>query len=517
MMVHLLRLNHINGRKLTCSLALGASLLGSPSASTQSPARPNIIYILADDMGYGDLSYLNKQSKIQTPAMDKLAKEGVVFTDAHSNSAVCTPTRYGILTGRYAFRSSLKKGVLNGYSPALIEPNRTTVASFLQANGYHTACIGKWHLGLGWQRKDPQQPINNNTKTDSAQPDLNDNVDYSVAVTDGPNNHGFSYSYIIPASLDMNPYCYLENNKTLDVPTVYTPGKSKERGVFWRAGNMSPGFDFDGVLPQVIDKSVAYINERAKASDKTPFFLYLPLPAPHTPWLPRGSFDPNTKAGRYGRFVAEVDEQIDRIVQAVEANGQASNTLIIITSDNGSDWKPEDITANRHQANYIYRGRKADVYEAGHRIPFIARWPGKIPAGSTSHQTMCTTDLLATVGGILQQPLPAAAGEDSYNMLEAFLQPGTTQVIREATIHHSLDGFFSIRKGPWKLTPQLGSGGFTVPKTQQPQAGEAPGTLYDLSKDPQEQHNLYSSHPEIVQELTALLERYRKQGYSRPQ
>lgn len=506
------------------SIALAAAGLLCLVAFRKEPAPtplqittpPNIIYILADDMGYGDLSSLNKDSKINTPVMDKLVREGIAFTDAHSNSAVCTPTRYGILTGRYAFRSSLKKGVLNGYSPALIEPGRVTVASFLKDNGYTTACIGKWHLGLDWQKTDPSKPIVNNTKTNAAAPDLNDNVNYALPVLDGPANHGFDYSYIIPASLDMNPYCYIENNKAVKGATAFTPGKSSERGVFWRAGNMAPDFDFFQVLPHFIDKSVAYINERGAAAKKSPFFLYVPLPAPHTPWLPVAEYEQASKAGKYGDYVAEVDKMIGRILAAVEQNGMTGNTLIIVTSDNGSDWKPEDIRATQHQANYIYKGRKADIYESGHRVPFIARWPGRIPAGSTSHQTMCTTDLLSTVAGILQKSLPVNAGEDSYNMLEAFVKPGNNKPIREATIHHSIDGFFAIRKGNWKLTTSLGSGGFSTPKVIQPQPGEAPGTLYDLAKDPQETTNLYSAHPEVVKELTTLLEQYRKQGYSRP-
>ncbi|MBO9561559.1 MAG: sulfatase-like hydrolase/transferase [Niastella sp.] len=479
---------------------------------TAAADKPNIIYILTDDMGYGDLSCLNKESKITTPVMDKLAKEGVVFTDAHSNSAVCTPTRYGILTGRYAFRSSLKKGVLNGYSPALIEPGRVTVASFLKDNGYQTACIGKWHLGLGWQRTDPSRPIFNNSKS----PDTADNVNYALPLTDGPANHGFDYSYILPASLDMNPYCYVENNKTVNAPTAFTPGKSSERGVFWRGGNMSPDFDFFKVLPHFIDKSVTYINEHSTAKKGSPFFLYLPLPAPHTPWMPVAEYEKASKAGKYGDYVAEVDKMIGKVVAALEKNGLAENTLIIVTSDNGSDWKPEDIEKTQHHANYIYKGRKADIYESGHRIPFIARWPAKIPAGSVSSQTMCTTDLLGTVAAIVNKPLPAHAGEDSYNMLDAFVKPASNKPIREATIHHSIDGFFAIRKGNWKLTTQLGSGGFSTPKVIEPQPGEAPGTLYDLSKDPTEQNNVYKEHPEVVKELTALLEQYRKQGYSRP-
>jgi arylsulfatase A-like enzyme len=495
-------------------LAMGCSNTLEKKLKTR---KPNIIYILADDLGYGDLKSLNPESRIPTPNMDKIVLQGVHFTDAHSNSAVCTPTRYGILTGRYSFRTQLKSGVLWGYSPSLIEPDRETVATFLKSDGYQTACIGKWHLGLDWAKKDTTREIQDIKWDDTISPQSSDNVDYSKYVKGGPADHGFDYSLIIPASLDINPYCYIRNGKTLEDLTAYTEGKKEMtdgRGVFWRPGKMSPGFDFYKVLPNLVDSACQYVSQNAK--QVKPFFLYLALPSPHTPWLPSQEYAGRSKAGRYGDYVAMVDGMVGKILSMVKNSNIEENTLIIVTSDNGSDWRPDDIEETGHHANYIYKGRKADIYEAGHRIPFIATWKGVIPTGIKSDEVMCLTDLMATLAGMLQQPLVDNAGEDSYNLWPNFIGKEASTPVREAIVHHSLDGFFSIRKGKWKLTPHLGSGGFSIPKLIVPKPGEVTGTLFDIENDPQEKNNLYQLHPEVVQQLSQLLERYKNQGYSRP-
>ena len=490
-------------------VSCGSKTSKPANESINEVKKPNIVYILADDMGYGDLSALNPGSGIQTPNMDKIVEEGMHFTDAHSNSAVCTPTRYGILTGRYAWRSRLKEGVLWGYDPPLIEEDRTTVASFLSANGYQTACIGKWHLGLGWHPENPEKPIEKYEWDRVFEKDANSNVDFSKQVS-GPNTLGFDYSYIIPSSLDMTPYLYLENERATELPTAYTTGKSQAkdgRGVFWRAGEVAPNFDFHNVLGHLTEKATDFIGKQKTAKD--PFFLYFPVTAPHTPWLPTDEVNGKSKAGRYGDFVILVDITVGKVLQALEQSGQAENTLIIVTSDNGSNWTPEDKQQYEHRANYIYRGQKADIYEGGHRIPFIVRWPGKIKAGSVSDQVMCTTDLLATLSGIVEKGLPEGAGEDSYNMLPAFT--GNAQKpIRDYTVHHSLNGFFAIRKGPWKLTTSLGSGGFTKPDLIESEQGQANATLYNLEEDPQETENRYEENPEVIEELMALLDDARK-------
>lgn len=481
------------------SLALPSSLRSQP----QAKRKPNIVVILADDLGYGDPGGYNEQSKIPTPQLDRLAGEGIRFTDAHSPSAVCTPTRYGLLTGRYCWRSRLKNGVLGGYSEPLIEKNRLTIASMLKRHGYHTGCIGKWHLGLGWATKD-----GGTAKAD--------NVDWSRPVTDGPQSLGFDYSYIIPASLDMDPYCWLENGRTVEVPTDHTPG-SKRRwdggGGFWRAGPIAPSFDFYEVQPIITDKSVAFIQRQ---TGERPFFLYVPLAAPHTPWMPTDEFRGKTEVDWYGDFVAQVDASIGQIVNALDETGLRDDTLVIVTSDNGSHWPPAQIERFGHRANGNWRGQKADIHDAGHRVPFVCRWPNRIPPGSRSDQIICLTDLMATCAAVVGDVLPADAGPDSYNLLPAMLNPELREPIREAVVHHSLHGMFAIRQGPWKLIDGRGSGGFTAPRQIEPKQGEPAGQLYNLDDDPGEQKNLWAERPEIVKHLNALLERYKRQGHSRP-
>jgi arylsulfatase A-like enzyme len=463
---------------------------------------PNIVYILADDMGYGDLSSLNPESGIQTPHMDKIVKEGVHFTDAHSNSSVCTPTRYGIITGRYAWRSRLKKGVLNGYKPPLIEESRPTVATYLKSNGYKTACIGKWHLGLGLQPKDGDKSV-------LAKEGVS-NVDFNKKIKD-PSDLGFDYSYIIPASLDIPPYVYIEKGKTVELPTEYTKGKNEGRGVRWRPGEKAPGFVFEQVLANFTKKSVSFISDQKEVD--SPFFLYFPLTAPHKPWLPIGKAVGKSKAGLYGDYVTMVDDAVGAVVAALEKSGKLENTLIIVTSDNGASWTERDKKKYAHRANYIYKGRKTDIYEGGHRVPYIAKWSGVIPVGLESNQLMCTTDLFSTLSGILNQPNVEKGAEDSYNLWPAYTSNPETP-IREAVVHHSYFGMFAIRKGKWKYTQNLGSGGLTKPRFIEPKPNETPGTLYDMINDPEEKNNLYKEHPEIIEELEQLLETYKSQGYS---
>lgn len=452
---------------------------------------PNIVYILADDLGWGDLRCYNPASGVPTPHADRLASQGVRFTDMHSPSAVCTPTRYGIMTGRYCWRSRLKSGVLWGYSPNLIEPGRLTVPAMLKARGYYTAGVGKWHLGLGEREK----------------------ADYTQPLRPGPVTHGFDYYFGIPASLDMDPYLYFENDRVVEAPTAHTEGSKTPRGVFWRPGGIAPGLKMEEVLPTLTRKAVSIVKERAKKPQ--PFFLYFPLSAPHTPWVPLREWRGKSEAGDYGDFVAQVDDTVGQVLRALDESGAASNTLVIFTSDNGADWKPEDKERFAHRANAAWRGEKADIWDGGHRIPFLARWPGRIAAGTKSDELGCLTDLMATAGEIAGAKLPANAGEDSYSLLPALLGR-RGKPIREAVVHHSVDGVFGIRQGEWKLALGLGSGGFSQPKRIEPKPGGPRGQLYNIARDPAEKENLWLKHPEIVARLTALLEKYQREGRSRP-
>jgi arylsulfatase A len=477
-------------RSFCQTLAIGSAAVRMPLAGAER--LPNIVYVMADDLGWGDLGCYNRMSAIPTPNADRLAEQGTRFTDMHSPSAVCSPTRYGVLTGRYCWRSRLKKGVLWGYSPNLIEENRMTVPSMLKQAGYHTGGLGKWHLGLG-----------------SREP-----VDYDQPFHPGPMDHGFDSYFGIPASLDMDPYVYIDNDRVAERPTGHTDGMNSPRGVFWRAGAMAPGFRHDQVLPTITGKAVAFLKERATKPEQ-PFFLYFALTAPHTPWLPLPEYRGRSKAGDYGDFVAQVDDTVGQVLRTLEETGQAENTLFVFTSDNGADWKLEDKARYAHLANGEWRGEKADIWDGGHRIPFIARWPGRIPAGKVSNQLGCLTDLMATVAAVTGRQLPNNAGEDSYNLLPAML--GTAGgPIRDAIVHHSNEGMFAIRQGQWKLELGLGSGGFSPPREVAQAPGGPAGQLYDLSKDPAERYNLYQKYPEIVDKLSSLLEKYKRQGYSRP-
>ncbi|MCH8823630.1 MAG: arylsulfatase [Planctomycetes bacterium] len=488
-------------------LAIAALLLSTTVADAvvaEPDDRPNIIFILADDLGYGDPLCYNPDSKIPTPNLDRLAAQGMRFTDAHSGSAVCTPTRYGILTGRYAWRTRLKRGVLWGVSPHLIDPKRTTVASFLRSHGYYTACIGKWHLGMDWSTLDGK-PLSDASNEDVTK------VDYDKPVTNGPNSVGFDSFFGIPASLDMLPYCYLKDDQVVAAPTDIIARSTGLR--MWRGGPIAPGFEHIQVMPTLMDKAIEFLDEQAALDPARPFFLYLPLTAPHTPVVPTEEFIGASKAGPYGDFVVQVDASIGLVLDALKRNHQANNTLIIVTSDNGSTMTRKSTAQYEHQANHIYRGRKSDAWEGGHRVPFIARWPGVIAEGSTCQQTIWLGDLLATCAAIIGEELATDAGEDSVSLLPLLQGQRSEHIADRAVVHHGINGIFAIRLGPWKLILARGSGGWSLPEAKVPT--DAPdGQLYNLERDPTEMTNLYDQYPEMVQQLTSILTQYKETGRS---
>lgn len=477
-------------------------LLAALTVTLRAAERPNIVYILCDDLGYGDVKRLNPDGKIPTPNMDRLASQGMIFTDAHSSSSVCTPTRYGIMTGRYNWRSALKSGVLGGYSPHLIEDGRLTVARMLKEHGYHTACIGKWHLGMDWPLKDG-----------GFAKDYPDqwNVDYTKAIEHGPTTLGFDYYYGISASLDMPPFTFIENNRVTQVPTV--------EKTWIRKGPAAKEFEALDVLPTLTQKAVAYITEQAKAAQKgEPFFLYLPFSAPHTPILPLEKWQGKSGINKYTDFVMQVDESIGTVLEAIEKSGVASNTLVIMTSDNGCSPAANfpEMLAKGHNPSYHFRGYKADIFDGGHRIPFMVRWPGHIQAGSSSNQTICLTDFMATCAEILDVKLPDTAGEDSVSLIPVLFGKDTAP-LREAVVHHSINGSFSIRQGHWKLELCPGSGGWSAPRPGKDDVSQLPPIqLYDLDKDIGEQSNVQNGHPEVVKKLTTQLEKYVTNGRSTP-
>lgn len=499
---------------LSALTAAGVSALlpawGNHGRKTAADKRPNIIYILADDMGYGDIRAFNPQSSIPTPCLDRMIAEGMHFTEAHSNASVSTPTRYGTLTGRYCFRSRLKSSVLVGLDSALIEPGRMTVASLLRDNGYHTACIGKWHLGLNWQRRDPSKPLftGNPWHVENT-----DNVAYENPVTGGPNDHGFDYSYIIPASLGMPPYVYLENGvATAPVSCRIGAWDSGEaRGTRFRDGDAATDFDPFTCLDRITEKSIAFIRDAAQK--EKPFFLYFALTSPHTPWLPSAKFRGISGAGPYGDFVCMTDDVVARIYRILEETGQSKNTLVIFTSDNGAAFWPEDIAVSGHRANHIFSGMKSDLLEGGHRIPMIAMWPGRIAKGSVCDDVVCSTDLLATCAELVGRELPADAGEDSFSYLGALMGTSYVRPLRPATIHHSDKGYFAIRKGDWVLLDCHGSGGWTL--DEKDALNLPPRQLYNIREDITEQKNLADKFPDITSELHGILKRCISDGRSR--
>ena len=479
----------------------GAAAAPKAASAAASSTRPNILYILCDDLGYGDVQCFNPEGKIPTPNFDRLAREGMSFSDAHSSSAVCTPTRYGILTGRYNWRSRLQSGVLGGFSPRLIEPGRLTVAALLKAEGYATACIGKWHLGMDWPLKE----------AGAAQGDKDSrNVDYARPIQNGPTTLGFDEYFGISASLDMPPYTFIRNDRVAAVPTT-----EKQ----WiRKGPAAADFEAIDVLPTLTRKAVEFIERRApEAKAGKPFFLYLPLASPHTPIVPTAEWQGKSGISAYADFVMQTDAAIGQVLAALERSGAAENTLVIATSDNGCSTAAgyPELLAKGHNPSYHFRGQKADIYDGGHRIPFIARWPGRVKSGAQSAQTICLTDLMATVAEILGAKLPDAAGEDSVSILPALLGRDAAP-LREAVVHHSINGSFSIRQGPWKLELCPGSGGWSKPKPDEDTTALPAIQLYDLSKDINEQTNVQAEHPEVVERLTKLLERYVAQGRSTP-
>jgi arylsulfatase A len=454
--------------------------VASSGLAVESAAKPNVVYILCDDLGYGDVHCLNPEhGKIATPNADRLAAEGMIFTDAHSGSSVCTPTRYGIITGRYAWRTKLQKGVLSGDSQPLIAGGRFTVATLFREHGYATACIGKWHLGMK----------------------LPEAKDLSAAIQDGPITNGFDYYFGISASLDMPPFAFINNDHYTQAPTA-----TKK---WLRSGPAAPDFEAVDVLPTLARKASEYISQ--KATEKKPFFLYLPLNSPHTPIVPTKEWQGKSGLGEYGDFVMETDWALGEIMAAIEKAGIAKDTLILFTSDNGCSpaAKVDQLEKQGHFPSANFRGYKADIWDGGHHIPFIARWPAVIKPGSICQQLTCLTDLMATSAEILDVKVPANAGEDSVSILPLLM--GKNLPVREAVVHHSINGMFALRQMSLKLIFGKGSGGWAPNGSD-----ESSLQLYDMIKDVSEKNNLVSTDKDDVIRLTTLMEKYISDGRSTP-
>jgi arylsulfatase A-like enzyme len=496
--------------------------------SATAQEKPNIVFVFADDMGYGDVSGLNPFARTKTPAIDKLVGNGITFTEAHASASVCTPSRYGLLTGRYAFRSKDAANGIGGFTSTVIEPERETLASVLKKAGYTTACIGKWHLGVGWQTKDGNQPRLDEITGYS-------NVDFSKKVTAGPNDYGFDYSFIHPASLDIPPYLFLRNHQAVDadmiLTTDYYPTRQEntvfawdkkhsneqavywEKGVWWRQGEMSRLFRVEDCHTKIVNEGVAFIDKEAAENREKPFFLYLPLTGPHTPWMPSEQFKGKSSAGVYGDFIFDIDDAVAQIKNALIRNGIDENTMLIFSSDNGGYWPQEEVELFAHNSNQGRKGRKGDVWDGGHRVPLIISWPAKFKQPVTYKHLISLTDFFATFCELTGQKREAGQGEDSFSFLDV-LNGNTEKMVRESMVHHSSGGFYGIRLGDWKFIDGLGSGGFSNPSKLIPDEKGPKGQLYNVKEDALESQNLYFQNPEKVAELSKIMKEIVEKGHS---
>jgi len=472
---------------------------GQVQGQGQARGRPNIIFILADDMSFDSVSANNEQmGPLKTPHIDRLIEQGMNFTDAHSGSAVCTPTRYGLLTGRYCWRTKLKSRVLWNWAAPLIEEERLTVAELLQQQGYVTGMVGKWHLGMTWFDKEGT-PANAHLELSDAPfrkesaervAAVGRSVDFTKAIRGGPVDHGFDYYFGVDVP-NFPPYVWIENDRTLGIPSVPKP-----EAMYGHPGPMLPGWKLEEILPGLSDKAVSWITEQSK--QKKPFFLYLPLTSPHAPIVPSKAFQGKSGISKYGDFVIETDWVVGQVMKALEEAGIADNTLLIFSTDNGTSPQANfgELESYGVDLQHHFKGHKFDIHEGGHRVPFVARWPERIQAGSTCSETICMNDFMATVADILEAPLPDHAAEDSTSILKLLTGEATELPGHPSVVNHSVGGQFAIRKGRWKLVPK--------PEVQ----------LFDLDADPKESRNLAASHPEIVKEMADRLVEYRNSGRS---
>ena len=469
-------------------LALSMTMFGFVIASPASAQPPNIIVIYTDDQGFGDAGCLNPGAKFSTPHLDRLAAEGMSFTNAHSSDSVCTPSRYGLLTGRYSWRTTLKTGVMGAEGTCLIADDRTTLASLLRDRGYDTAMVGKWHLGMDFPGDSPA------------------NRDWTQPVRDMPLDKGFDYFFGIPASLNYGVLAWFEGRHAKVPPTLFTNKKPNQRHVDYRimppyqdspqqtkavVGTMgmevAPDFIDNQCLTRFTDKAIEWIGTK-KGSTK-PFFVYLPYTSPHYPVCPLPEFHGQGECGGYGEFMIETDHHVGRILDFLKQAGIDDNTMIVYTSDNGPEnsWK-QRIDDFGHHSNAIYRGGKRDIYEGGHRVPFFVRWPNGIKSpGRESEALIGQIDLLATFAEILGEPLPDTAGEDSHSFASLLTDPDHRH-IRRPLINHGVSGRFSITDGDWKLI----------------MAHQKQGTeLYNLRSDPGEQTDLIAEQDQtLIDNLT---------------
>ena len=482
--------------------------------------KPNIIVILTDDLGYGDVSCMEPNSKIHTENIDRLAAEGMVLTDCHSSSALCTPSRYALLTGRYNWRSRLKMAVLPGQSFHLIEPGRETIPSLLKKQGYRTAAVGKWHLGMDWQTKDgyqlPATYFDPNTDSDK----MMAGIDFTAPVQNGPNAVGFDYFYGMPASLDQPPFIHMENDRAVTQPTCMMGVRNLARHnpsqqFDIEYGPAEEGFDPRAMVPEMDEKVLSLVREYADGDQ--PFFIYYPTLAVHGPLVPSAEYLGKSGLNEYADFVLQVDGFVGRLDALLEEKGIRDNTIVVFTSDNGCSAVAnfETLIGKGHNPSSIYRGWKGDIWEGGHRVPFAVRWPGPSKPGTRSGAVSCLVDLFATFADITGAQYGDDAAEDSVSLLPVFT--GEAAEVRDSLMHHSANGSYSLRKGDWKMEFCQGAGGFGGGPAKNKKNPDLPDyQLYNMAGDVTERYNLCGKQPQVEQELLRLAADMVKNGRSTP-
>ena len=496
-------------KRILPAILIGLMQFGHSSAIAQEQAkakRPNIVVILADDFGVGDIQAHYPQNKIPTPNLDRLVRQGLSFRDAHSPSAVCTPTRYGLLTGRYCWRTRLQEWVLGCYEPPLIDARLLTLPGFLQKHGYRTACIGKWHLGWEWQGAQPSRMTEPRNALGKGE------WDFTKPIGGGPRERGFDHYFGVDLP-NFPPFTFIENDCVVALPTArYQP--DGKQGVFMPTGfagaPIAPDWRFDRIVPTLAERAVKHVHEQAKRD--APFFLYVPLTSPHEPVSPSEKFAGKSGIAPIADFVMETDWAAGQVLQAVEDAGIADDTIVIFTADNGhshyTGW--EKLVAAGHQPSGPYRGHKGDIWEGGHRVPFVVRWPGRVKENSSSDQLLCLTDVFATLAELVGENLPVDAAEDSFSFLQAALEKSETTA-RASVVSHSVDGEFAFREGPWKIVFTNSSRNLNESRGKPTVVG-----LYNLADDLAETTDVARQRPDVVEQLTRQLQTIVTNGRSRP-
>ena len=496
-------------------LAVVLFITSSHATNGNEPStRPNIVILYADDMGYGDLGVQNPDSKIPTPNLDRLAKAGMRFTDGHSSSGVCTPSRYALLTGRFHWRKF--HSIVNSFGPPAID-SELTIAEVLKSKGYRTACVGKWHLGWNWNDiKKPgakPEPVGNGKELAYAPSAF----DWSKPISGGPLSHGFDY-YFGDDVPNFPPYAWFENNRVITVPSepLNITAQTAEGNWESRPGPMTPGWDFYAVVPKLRQKTVEWIEQQKGKQE--PFFLYVPFNSPHAPMVPTEQYIGKSNAGGYGDFLVQTDDNIGAILDAIEVNGFADNTLVIFTSDNGPErYAYERLRKFQHRSAGPLRGLKRDIYEGGHRVPFLVKWPGVIQPNTVSDALVSQIDLMATIAGIVGYVLPSKAADDSYSLLQVWKDNAPSP--RHSIVHNTNSTDYAIRHEDWVLIANKTGAQSAVPDWFDRENGygphDQPAELYNLKEDLSQKKNLFAQRPDKVKELTALLETIRAKGQVR--